>query len=103
MIEEYFLIIGSGLSGASVSEYLTKKGLPFDIADTREVPPFEIYPSKNGKTFFGDNFKKIDFHLKKTLKIPYPILLLIYYGGFVYLFVKFVHLLIIIAELFGFN
>ena len=48
-------------------------------------------------------FKKIDFHLKKTLKIPYPILLLIYYGSFVYLFVKFVHLLIIIAELFGFS
>ena len=61
MIEEYFLIIGSGLSGVSVSEYLLKKDLPFDIADTREVPPFEINPSKNGKAFFGDNFKKIDF------------------------------------------
>ena len=61
MIEEYFLIIGSGLSGVSVSEYLLKKGLPFDIADTREVPPFEINPSINGKTFFGEKFKKIDF------------------------------------------
>ena len=55
MIEEYFLIIGSGLSGVSVSEYLLKKDLPFDIADTREVPPFEINPSKNGKAFFGDD------------------------------------------------
>ena len=61
MIEEYFLVIGSGLSGVSVSEYLLKKGLPFDIADSRSVPPFEINPSKNGKTFFGDKFKKIDF------------------------------------------
>ncbi len=61
MIEEHFLIIGSGLSGVSVSEYLLKKGLHFDIADTREVPPFEINPSKNGKTFLGDKFKKIDF------------------------------------------
>ena len=61
MIEEYFLIIGSGLSGVSVSEYLLKKDLPFDIADTREVPPFEINPSKNGKAFFGDDFSKIDF------------------------------------------
>ena len=61
MIEKYFLIIGSGLSGVSVSKYLLKKGLPFDIADTREVPPFEINPSKNGKTFLGDQFKDIDF------------------------------------------
>tara|TARA_B100000609_G_scaffold10960_1_gene8392 strand:- start:186 stop:1433 length:1248 start_codon:yes stop_codon:yes gene_type:complete len=61
LIEKYFLIIGSGLSGVSVSKYLLKKGLPFDIADTREVPPFEINPSKNGKTFLGDQFKDIDF------------------------------------------
>ena len=70
MIEEYFLIIGSGLSGVSVSEYLLKKDLPFDIADTREVPPFEINPSKNGKAFFGDDFNKIDFQkYQKTLKL----------------------------------
>ena len=64
MIEEYFLIIGSGLSGVSVSEYLIKKGLPFDIADTRQVPPFEINPSKNGKIFLGDNGKKLDIEME---------------------------------------
>ena len=67
MIEEYFLIIGSGLSGVSVSEYLLKKDLPFDIADTREVPPFEINPSKNGKAFLEmilkDRFSKISKNL----------------------------------------
>jgi len=47
--------------------------------------------------------KKIDFHLQKTFKIPYAILMIAYYFVFVWLFVQFIGVLIYIAEYLGFN
>ena len=45
---------------------------------------------------------KIDKFFRKTLKIPLPILHIVYYLGFCYLFMKFIHVIIIIAEQMGY-
>ena len=49
---------------------------------------------------FEKKLREIDSFLNKTLKIPSAILMIFYYIGFCYLFVKFTHLLIIIYESF---
>ena len=46
---------------------------------------------------------KVHHHLQKTFKIPYPILMIIYYLFFIWLFVQFIGVLIYTAEYLGFN
>ena len=50
-----------------------------------------------------ETIEKIDLYLKNTLKIPSAILMIFYYLGLIWLFTRFIHLLIIIAEYLGFS
>jgi len=58
---------------------------------------------KKLRSYLFDTAKKIDFHLQNTFKIPYAILLIVYYLAFIWLFVQFVGVLIYIADYLGFD
>ena len=63
---------------------------------------FHIIPKTLQKRIF-ETIEKIDLYLKNTLKIPSAILMIFYYLGLIWLFTRFIHLLIIIAEYLGFS
>lgn len=58
---------------------------------------------KRLRAYLYNTAKKIDFHLQNTFKIPYAILMIAYYLVFIWLFVKFLSVLIYIAEYLGFD
>ena len=57
---------------------------------------------KHLRIYLFSTIKKIDFHLQNTFKIPYAILMIVYYLAFIWLFVQFLGIIIYIAEYLGF-